>query len=134
MTRSSSAASPSTRTSPEEAKHYDKLIVQPVRMNPDLGTGGPLKATGAGILFAISGEPDVGVARTPDGKLDVEVEGTDVCDPTTGRVRSGRAVDPSKGKVQCNSFDAIACRFLDTDHDGQSFFVHHAYFAGADGP
>ena len=65
MTRSSSAASPSTRTSPEEAKHYDKLIVQPVRMNPDLGMGEPLKATGAGILFAISGEPDVGVARPP---------------------------------------------------------------------
>ena len=62
------------------------------------------------------------------------MKGTDVCDPTTGRVRSGRAVDPSKGKAQSDSHDAIACWFLDTDYDGKSFFVRHAYFAGADGP
>jgi adenine-specific DNA-methyltransferase len=28
----------------------------------------------------------------------------------------------------------IACWFIDTDYDGQSFFVRHAYFLGANEP
>ena len=119
---------------PEEAKRYGKLTVQPVRMNPDLGMGELLKATGAGNLFMIFGEPDVEVTRTPDGQLVVEVKGIDVYDPTTGQVRSGRAVDPSTGKVQSDSLDDIACWFLDTEYNGESFFVRHAYFTGADDP
>ena len=30
--------------------------------------------------------------------------------------------------------DDIACWFIDTDYDGESFFVRHAYFTGADEP
>ena len=30
--------------------------------------------------------------------------------------------------------DRSACWFLDTDYDGESFFVRHAYFTGADDP
>jgi adenine-specific DNA-methyltransferase len=30
--------------------------------------------------------------------------------------------------------DDIACWFLDTAYDGESFFVRHAYFTGADDP
>jgi adenine-specific DNA-methyltransferase len=30
--------------------------------------------------------------------------------------------------------DDIACWFIDTDYNGESFFVRHAYFIGADEP
>ena len=51
----------------------------------------------------------------------VEIKGVDVYDPTTGEIRS-------------HSTDDIACWFIDTDYDGESFFVRHAYFTGADQP
>ncbi|TAK80234.1 MAG: site-specific DNA-methyltransferase, partial [Dehalococcoidia bacterium] len=43
-------------------------------------------------------------------------------DPTTGEVRSSKGTDD------------IACWFIDTEYDGESFFVRHAYFTGADEP
>jgi len=92
-----------------------KLNVLPVRMNPELAMGDELlKKTGAGNLFTVFGEPDVKLT-TQDGKVIVEIRGVDVFDPSTGAVRTGDT-------------DDIACWFIDTDYDGQSFFVRHAYF------
>ncbi len=129
----------------EEAKQYGNLMVLPVRMNNDLAMGELLKKTGAGNLFTVFGEPDVEVraaekdelgTRTgkPADYLVVEVRGIDVYDPTTGEVRSGVAVDPETGKEIHDSRDDVACWFLDTDYNGESFFVRHAYFTGADEP
>jgi len=93
-----------------------KLAVLPVRMNPDLAMGDELlKKTGAGNLFTVFGEPDLKVAKGKDGKVTVTIRGVDVFDPSTGAVRTGDT-------------DDIACWFIDTDYDGQSFFVRHAYF------
>ncbi len=50
-----------------------------------------------------------------------ELRGLDVYDPTTGEIRS-------------NTTDEIACWFIDTDYNEESFFVRHAYFTGADEP
>jgi adenine-specific DNA-methyltransferase len=103
-----------------------KLAILPVRMNPDLAMGDELlKKTGAGNLFTVFGEPDVKLT-TKDGKVVVTIRGVDVFDPTTGAVRTGGT-------------DDIACWFIDSDYDGQSFFVRHAYFlyggkGTADGP
>jgi adenine-specific DNA-methyltransferase len=106
----------------EEARRYGRLRVQTVRMSPDLLMGDELlKKTGAGNLFLVFGEPDVLLEKQPDGKLVVEVRGVDVYDPTTGAVRS-------------HGTDDIACWFLDTAYDGESFFVRHAYFCGAGEP
>jgi adenine-specific DNA-methyltransferase len=106
----------------EEARRYGKLKVLPVRMNPDLSMGDELlKKTGAGNLFMVFGEPDLDVTTTKDGRVVVQIRGVDVYDPTTGEVRS-------------NTTDDIACWFVDTDYDGESFFVRHAYFTGADEP
>src|SRR5271157_481350 len=105
----------------EEAKRYGKLTVLPARMNPDLLIGDTLKNTGAGNLFMIFGEPDIDITRDADGKVVVEVKGVDVYDPTTGQIRS-------------SSTDDIACWFIDTDYNGECFFVRHAYFLGADDP
>ncbi len=108
----------------EEVKRYGKLPVLPARVNPDLliasGDEKLLKNTGAGNLFMIFGEPDIDV-RTKNGMLTVEVKGLDVYDPTTGQIRN-------------SSTDDIACWFIDTDYNGESFFVRHAYFTGTDDP
>jgi adenine-specific DNA-methyltransferase len=106
----------------EEARRYGDLVVLPTRMNPDLVMGDDLlKKTGAGNLFMVFGEPDVKIRKDQKGKVIVEIRGVDVYDPTTGQIRS-------------NSTDDIACWFIDTDYNGESFFVRHAYFTGADQP
>ncbi len=103
-------------------KQYGKLPVMLARMNPDLAMGDELlKKTGAGNLFMVFGEPDIEVKRQKDGRLLVEIRGVDVYDPTTGQIRS-------------SSTDDIACWFLDTHYNGESFFVRHAYFTGAGDP
>jgi len=106
----------------EEARRYGKLTVLPARMNPDLAMGDELlKKTGAGNLFMVFGEPDVEISTREDGQVEIEVKGVDVYDPTTGQIRSA-------------STDDIACWFIDTDYNGESFFVRHAYFSGAGEP
>jgi adenine-specific DNA-methyltransferase len=106
----------------EEAKRYGNLTVLITRMNPDLAMGDELlKKTGAGNLFMVFGEPDVELKTQKDGRIAVEIRGVDVYDPTTGQIRSA-------------STDDIACWFIDTEYNGESFFVRHAYFTGADKP
>jgi adenine-specific DNA-methyltransferase len=106
----------------EEVKRYGKLTVLPTKMNPDLAMGDELlKKTGAGNLFVVFGEPDVEIRKQRDGQIVAEIKGVDVYDPTTGQIRNA-------------STDDIACWFIDTDYNGESFFVRHAYFTGADEP
>ena len=104
-----------------EERRLGRLRVLQVRMNPDLAMGGDLlKKTGAGNLFIVFGEPDVDITRD-GGDVTVELRGVDVYDPTTGQVRSG-------------STDDIACWFIDSAYNGESFFVRHAYFTGGHDP
>jgi adenine-specific DNA-methyltransferase len=106
----------------ERRRQFGKLPVLLVRMNPDLAMGDELlKKTGAGNLFMVFGEPDITIRDVQDDKLVVEIKGVDIYDPTTGEIRS-------------SSTDDIACWFLDTAYDGESFFVRHAYFTGTDEP
>ena len=117
----------------EEAKRYGKLMVMPTRMNYDLTMGiDLLKKTGAGNLFMYFGEPDIEIRRVgaglvpahgqpPGAPLQVTIKGLDIYDPTTGQIRS-------------HSTDDIACWFIDTNYNGESFFVRHAYFTGAEEP
>jgi adenine-specific DNA-methyltransferase len=88
----------------------------------------------------VFGEPDVEIRRVepqiapidaekknlrksaqPAFQYILEIKGLDVYDPTTGAIRN-------------SSTDDIACWFIDTDYNGESFFVRHAYFTGADEP
>ena len=106
----------------EEVKRYGKLTVLPAKMNPDLAMGDELlKKTGTGNLFMVFGEPDVEIKKYKNGQITAEIKGVDVYDPTTGQIRSA-------------STDDIACWFIDTDYNGESFFVRHAYFTGAEDP
>jgi len=105
----------------EEAKRYGKLNILVTHMNPDLSMSDELlKKTGGGNLFMVFGEPDVDIKKQ-DGKVIVEIKGVDVYDPTTGQIRN-------------SSTDDIACWFIDTDYNEESFFVRHAYFTGAEEP
>ena len=90
-------------------------------MNADLHMADDLKNTGKGNLFVIFGEPDIDVLDAGDEMVKVKVNGVDVFDPNSGEVRS-------------DSTDGIACWFIDTDYNEESFFVRHAYFLGANDP
>ena len=106
------------------SSEFDKLGRIPVlkaRMNADLHMADDLKNTGKGNLFVIFGEPDIDILEAEAGQVRVKVNGVDVFHPNTGEVRSDGA-------------EGIACWFIDTDYNEESFFVRHAYFLGANDP
>lgn len=112
------------------ASDFNKLGRVPIlkaRMNADLHMGEDLKKTSKANLFVIFGEPDIDILPVLDkngtdtGKIQVKVNGVDVFYPNTGEIRSDNA-------------DGIACWFVDTDYNEESFFVRQAYFLGANDP
>ena len=104
-----------------EFESLGRVPVLKARMNADLHMAGELKNTGSGNLFVIFGEPDIDLLAAGDGQVQVRVNGVDVFHPNSGEVRS----DGPEG---------IACWFIDTDYNQESFFVRHAYFLGASDP
>nr|WP_256474084.1 DNA methyltransferase [Lutimaribacter sp. EGI FJ00013] len=102
-----------------EFQKLGRITVLQARMNADLHMAGDLKA-GGGNLFVVFGEPDIEIVEDGD-RLRVRLLGVDIFRPATGEVSSS---DP----------EDIACWFIDTDYDEQSFFVRHAYFPGAEIP
>ncbi|WP_340671079.1 site-specific DNA-methyltransferase [Bradyrhizobium ottawaense] len=104
-----------------EFNKLGRIPVLKARMNADLHMADDLKNTGKGNLFVIFGEPDIDLIHEKNGRLRVKVNGVDVFKPQTGEVISDNA-------------DGIACWFIDTDYNEESFFVRHAYFLGANDP
>ncbi|WP_395707917.1 DNA methylase [Reyranella sp.] len=104
-----------------EFSKLGRLPVLKARMNADLHMAEDLKNTGKGNLFVVFGEPDIDLLPQKDGRMRVKVKGVDVFKPQTGEVVSDGA-------------DGIACWFIDTDYNEESFFVRHAYFLGANDP
>ena len=89
------------------------------RMNAELHVADAYKS-GGGNLFVVFGEPDIAVEEEGD-KLTVTLQKLYTFRPSTGAVE---ATEP----------DDIACWFIDTDYNEESFFVRHAYFPAADVP
>ena len=104
-----------------EFESLGRIPVLKARMNADLHMAGELKNTGNGNLFVIFGEPDIDVLDTEEGQIQVKVNGVDV-------------FHPSSGEVCSDGPEGIACWFIDTDYNQESFFVRHAYFLGAGDP
>jgi adenine-specific DNA-methyltransferase len=113
-----------------EFEKLGRIPVLKARMNPDLHMADELKNTGQGNLFVVFGEPDIEIrtvgtrstgSQTSSEQIVVEVKGVDVFKPQTGEVISAGP-------------DGIACWFIDTDYNEESFFVRHAYFLGANDP
>jgi len=103
---------------------FDKLGRIPVlkaRMNADLHMADELKNTGKGNLFVIFGEPDIEIQDQGGSQIRVKIHGVDVFHPQTGEIASSGP-------------EGIACWFIDTDYNEESFFVRHAYFLGANDP
>ena len=103
---------------------FEKLGRVPVlkaRMNADLHMADTLKNTGAGNLFVIFGEPDIDIIALAGDQIQVKINGVDVFHPQSGEVRSSGP-------------DGIACWFIDSDYNEESFFVRQAYFLGANDP
>ena len=101
-----------------EFEKLGRIPVLKARMNPDLHMAGELKNTGAGNLFVVFGEPDIDIEQAGKDQVRVRVKGVDVFKPQTGEVVSAGP-------------EGIACWFIDTDYNEESFFVRHAYFLGA---
>jgi len=104
-----------------EFSKLGRISVLKARMNADLHMADNLKNTGKGNLFVIFGEPDIDILNVDDSKVQVKINGVDVFHPSSGEIRS-------------DSADGIACWFVDTDYNEESFFVRHAYFLGAKDP
>ncbi|MCC7220439.1 MAG: site-specific DNA-methyltransferase, partial [Candidatus Contendobacter sp.] len=98
-----------------------RIPVLKARMNADLHMADDLNTTDKGNLFVIFGEPDITILDSADGNIRVKVNGVDVFHPQSGEIRSAGP-------------DGIACWFIDTDYNEESFFVRHAYFLGASNP
>jgi adenine-specific DNA-methyltransferase len=104
-----------------EFDQLGRIPLLKARMNADLHMSDELKNTGKGNLFVIFGEPDIDVLDATGGQIRVKVNGVDVFHPNTGEVRSG-------------GVEGIACWFIDTDYNEESFFVRQAYFLGSGDP
>ena len=104
-----------------EFEGLGRVPVLKARMNADLHMADDLKNTGKGNLFVIFGEPDIEILEADTDQIQVRINGVDVFHPNTGEVRS-------------DGPDGIACWFIDTDYNEESFFVRHAYFLGANDP
>lgn len=107
-----------------EGTQSNGLQVMKVKINPDLSMGDLLKKTGSGNLFIAFGEPEVKVKEDKTGVI-VEIVGVDIYDPVKSEIRSSGSGDPEH---------EIAAWFIDTNYNGEAFFVTHAYFLGADKP
>jgi len=123
------------------SSEFDKLGRIPVlkaRMNAGLHMAGDLSNTGKGNLFVIFGEPDIDVlhvAPNDDGHAASAVS-SDAVRPGQIRVKINDVdvFHPNTGEVRSDGADGIACWFIDTDYNEESFFVRHAYFLGANDP
>ena len=106
-----------------ELSRIGALPVLKARMNSDLHMAEDLKNDSKGNLFVIFGEPDIELLDAAPGlggeeMVQVKINGVDIFDPATGQVRSDDA-------------GGIACWFVDTNYNEESFFVRQAYFLGA---
>jgi len=112
---------PGAFASVQDERRIGRVPILLVRMNSDLSMPDVLlKKTGSANLFMVFGEPDVQIEHTDDGII-VGIRGVDVYNPTTGEIRSSGTGE-------------IALWMIDTDYDGESFFVRHCYFTGDNDP
>ncbi len=108
---------------PEAAKDIDAtkgITALKAQMNTDLLTEDLKKKARSNQSFWLMGQPDVELRQRKDGRYEVEVNGFDYFDTSTGELKSG-------GKKN------IAAWSLDTDYDERSLFPRQVFFpmAGA---
>lgn len=105
----------------DEVERMGYLPILKARMNAELHMGDALRKTGKGNLFVVFGEPDIEIMDAGENMIRVAINGVDVYKPQTGAIVSDNASD-------------IACWFIDTNYNAESFFVRQAYFLGQKNP
>ena len=85
------------------------------------GAPSPAGAPSTEAVPSTEGAPSVEGGDGQGEHIQVRINGVDVFHPNTGEIRS-------------DGPDGIACWFIDTDYNEESFFVRHAYFLGANDP
>ena len=92
-------------------------------MNCELHMGETFDKAEKANLFVVFGEPDIEIKEDEESNnIQVKINGIDVFDGKSGNPRSDEA-------------DSIACWFIDTDYNRESFFVlRQAYFLGVKDP
>ena len=108
-----------------EFNRLGRIPVLKARMNADLHMAEDLKKTDKANLFVIFGEPDIDIEPAADPADAMEWLRVKI---------NGDVFDPSSGEVRSDGPDGIACWFVDTDYNEESFFVRQAYFLGAGDP
>lgn len=88
-------------------------------MNNDLHMD--LKDTDTSNLFVIFGEPDIDVRETENDEITVKINGVST-------------FNPQSGQVNAKGTDDVALWMIDTNYDGESFFVRQVYFLGDGDP
>ena len=106
-----------------EMDRFGIINILKARMNADLHMADALREDSKANLFVVFGEPDIEVEDAgldDDGQelIAIKIHGVDIFNPATGQVQSDET-------------DGIACWFVDTDYNEESFFVRQAYFLGA---
>ena len=122
-----------------EFEKLGRIPVLKARMNADLHMADDLKNTGKGNLFVIFGEPDVDILDPNGQSLKKLVNGKEVIEVPSGgelciKINGVDVFHPNTGEVRSDGADGIACWFIDTNYNEESFFVRHAYFLGANDP
>ena len=120
----------------KEGKNFSSNPVYPVKQNsekraaifigPEFGTVSrpdlvAARETGDAGFDVLISDRDFPVSLTTSHMAQATVHGVDVFHPNTGEVRSDGA-------------EGIACWFIDTDYNEESFYVRQAYFPVANDP
>jgi len=84
-------------------------------IRPDVLMGDLLKDTASSQIFTVTGLPRVEVHDEGEGEYTVEMEGVDIYDPVSNTIQATRA-------------EKVAAWFLDSNYDGNTFFVTQAFF------
>jgi hypothetical protein len=100
----------------------DVVIENPILNSPYAEPTRHFRFAKDGIIDEIVEERRPSLCFIPIPEKMDRLRGVDVYDPTTGDVWSSDGTSD------------IACWFIDTDYDGESFFVRHAYFTGEGAP
>jgi adenine-specific DNA-methyltransferase len=72
--------------------------------------------------------------KSATGRIPCFWSGTKIIVIEASGYRGLAVFDPSTSEVRSDEPDNIACWFIDSDYNGESFFVRQAYFLGQNDP
>jgi hypothetical protein len=90
--------------------------------------------SGGTIRKCLVSDCSVVITSAGHGMSAVTTDTGDKARPSTVRISGVDVFKPHTGEVVSSGPEGIACWFVDTDYNEESFFVRHAYFLGQNDP